>query len=98
MSITEKLKSLALTPNQMVALLASIKSIDFMNSSPSGKVSEALLSGNMNEAFTRITATANDLFANGPKYTELINLITRVGVIRVVIGLIQMLSRELTGA
>ena len=97
MGIGQALKKIAPTPQQAVDALAAIATINWVDESTSGndRISNRIKSADLGIAWEIAASNANNFLAGGSKQEELIMLITQVGVVKVVIGLVEMVVKAL---
>ena len=98
MGITEAFNKLKITPNQALQVLGIVKMAGFVTTTSAGtSVMSPLMQGDVNGAWSVLQKNANSLFDGGEKYTELINFITKFGVIKLVMQLISMIGGAIGG-
>lgn len=98
-NISEIVSKFKISPTQIVNLLGAVRTFDIVNANiynPTDTVLGKLVSGDVNTAYLILRENAKNIFSGGALYSQFISLITKIGVTKMVIGLVEYIMGALT--
>lgn len=95
MSLQVALRKLAPTPTELLGLYASVAGLNIADTDQFGnRISDRFLRGDFNSAFNVASNASRSFLEGGLKRKQLMDLITQVGVAKVLIALTEMVIKE----